>query len=180
MQTGEYYKDENEFIKSLYKELNSNNYYPIKRAFGKTLETCEMSSLIAYTKVSKNNHIYNTLERNAEFLVAGLCYTIEKPTYEHTEKQRIPFEVLMNRMYNSNTTDSIKGNLEKLINLDQDNMEYFCDIFRSTAKRVIPFLGKNQTIDYSKLLYDIKHWNNRKVRMRWATALIDNKSKEEN
>lgn len=176
----DYYKKENEFIKSLYKDLNSNNYYPIKRSFGKTLENCEISSLIAYTKVSKNNHIYNTLERNSEFLVAGLFYNIERPSYEYIEKQKIPFELLMNKLYNSNTTNSTKKNLEKLINLEQDNMEYFCNIFRITAEKVLPFLQKNQTVDFSKLLYDIKHWNNRTVRMRWATALIDNKPQEEN
>ena len=153
-------ENKDNFNSMMFGYLHSSSYYPIKRSFGQTLQSCDMDALIAYTKLSKNK---NPVEQNIEFLVAGLCYNVTKPDQErHTY---VRFEDVLARL---NRTEEI----ERFLKLRYDNDGYFAKRFYSLAKKVIPLLGPDEQFNYTKLRNDLKNWNlNNNVKMQWAMAI---------
>lgn len=160
--------DTKSFNQMMFGYLNSPSYYPIRRSFGQTLQTCSMDALIAYTKLSQNK---NPVDQNIEFLVAGLCYNAERPNQERTIWVR--FEDVLARL---NRPEEI----EKFLKLRYDNDGYFAKRFYSLSKKVIPLLQPYEHFDYAKLLNDLKFWNiDNSVKMKWAMAIARAYNNEE-
>lgn len=148
------------FFSNMLGYANSSSYYPIKRSFGQTLQTCDMESLIAYTKLSQNK---NPVEQNIEFLIAGLCYNSIKPGQERPTYVR--FEDVLARL---NRPDEV----EKFLKLRYDNDGYFAKRFYTLARKAIPLLQPFEQFDYIKLYKDLKYWNvNNSAKMKWAMAI---------
>ena len=172
-----------EFSKSLFTNINSTSYYPIKRSFGHTLQTCDINAVIAYAKIAQNNELYKITERNVEFIVSGLCYNVHKQ-YQDGERHYTRYEDVLKRLYISGT-DSTKKSIENFLKLKFDDGIYFSKKFASLSKKLIALLYPNETFDFIKLLHDLKYWDyNNDIKLKWATALVisktDKKESEEN
>ena len=162
----------NKFISNMFANINTATYYPIKRSFGKTLETCPIDALLAFTKMSQDaNSSMNV--RNAEFLVAGLCYNTIRQ-YSNEERTLVPFEAVLRRLYNNpNTTDSMKSSIESFLSLSITDNGYFQDKFVTLSKKVIPYLSANEMFNFTSLLNDLIKWNDGNlIRLKWAKALV--------
>ena len=150
------------FNKRMFAQINSNSYYPIKHAFGQTLQSCNIDALIAYTKLSDNK---NRFEQNIEFLIAGLCYNVTKPN--QTRSTYINFEQVLKRLDRNNE-------VEAFLKLKYDDFGYFAKRFYILAKKVIPLLHSDEQFNYTQLFYDLKYWNlNNHAKMRWAMAIAN-------
>ena len=149
------------FNKRMFNNIYSSCYYPIKRSFGQTLQSCNMDAVIAYTKISNNK---NPIEQNIEFLIAGLCYNVIKP-----DQQRLTFtkfEDVLSRL-------DRETEIENFLKLRYDNTGYFAKRFYSLAMKAIGCLYQNEQFDYISLLNDLKYWNNgNSVKMKWAMAIV--------
>lgn len=164
--------DNSQFTTLLIENVNSGNYYAIKRSFGQTLDNCDINALIAFTKISQDANTSLT-DRNVEFLVAGLCYNTMKQNSSYNTN-RVSYETVLRRLYKSkDSTDSIRGSIENLLKLRYDQNGYFNKKFVSLSKKVIPLLRSNESFNYSELLEDLKNWNNgNRVKLKWAKALV--------
>ena len=150
------------FNKLMFKNINSSCYYPIRRSFGQTLQSCNMDALIAYTKLSNNK---NPIEQNIEFLIAGLCYNVNKPG--QVRDKFIKFEDILKRL---NRNDEV----EQFLKLRYDNTGYFAKRFYILAKKTIPLLQSHEQFDYAQLIRDFKYWNiNNNAKMRWAMTIVN-------
>ena len=149
------------FNKRMFNGINSDCYYPIRRSFGQTLQNCDMDALIAYTKLSDNK---NQFEQNIEFLLAGLCYNINKP--HQIRNKYIKFEQLLERL---NRPEEV----EDFLKLRYDDNGYFAKRFYTLAKKAIPLLHSDEQIEYNQLFKDFKYWNiNNHSKMRWAMTVV--------
>ena len=156
------------FFSNMLGYSKSPNYYPIKRSFGQTLQSCDMDALIAYTKLSQNK---NPIEQNIEFLIAGLCYNTIKPDQDRLTYVR--FEDVLARLHRPEE-------IEKFLKLRYDNEGYFAKRFYTLSRKVIPLLQPNEQFDYIKLFKDLKYWNNdNSVKMKWAMSIARNNFEEE-
>ena len=148
------------FFSNMLGYSNSPSYYPIKRSFGQTLQTCDMDALIAYTKLSQNK---NPIDQNIEFLIAGLCYNSIRPGQERPTYVR--FEDVLARIHRPEE-------IEKFLKLRYDNDGYFAKRFYTLARKAIACLQSFEQFDYIKLYKDLKYWNdNNSVKMKWAMAI---------
>ena len=151
---------------------NSSEYYPIRRSFGQSLDTCQIEALISYSKLMEPET--PRWEQEFEFLVAGLCYNAEKQGNKSSDK-RVPFEKILRLLY-INSSDSGKKTITKFLSMRYSNTAYFNKTFASLARRALPYAG-NQRIDYYSLLKDLKNWNSNNTRMKWASTIccsVDN------
>lgn len=156
------------FFSNMLGYSRSPSYYPIKRSFGQTLQSCDMEALIAYTKLSQNK---NSIEQNIEFLIAGLCYNTIRPDQDRTVY--VKFEDVLARL---NRPDEI----EKFLKLRYDNEGYFAKRFYALAKKAISALQPFEQFDYIGLFRDLKYWNlNNNAKMKWAMAIARNSFNEE-
>ena len=157
------------FFSNMLGYSNTSSYFPIKRSFGQTLQSCDMDALIAYTKLSQNK---NPVEQNIEFLIAGLCYNTIRPGFDRTIY--VKFEDVLARL---NRPDEI----EKFLKLRYDNEGYFAKRFYTLARKVIPLLQPYEQFDYIRLFKDLKYWNfDNNVKMKWAMAIARASYSEEN
>lgn len=163
-----------DFNKNLFKCIHTASYYPIKRSFGKTLQTCNVDAIIAYAKISDCSRLF---DQNIEFLIAGLCYTTFKQYHNYNITKYTNFEEVLRRLYLSGT-DSTKKLIESFLKLKTNNIEYFCKNFASLSKKVIPLLHNNESFNYTQLLFDLKNWNSNKIKLKWATKIINTESEE--
>lgn len=162
-----------------YSNPHSDYYYPIRRSFGQTLNTCQMDALIAYTNISTTK---NPIIQNKEFLVAGLCYNVAHKASGDPE-QYVKIEKLLYRLVVKDETR--KKEIEKFLQLTYDNDGYFSKVFYTLCKKLIPLLQPYEQIDYISLLNDLIYWDKGiEVKMRWAMAIAfinnENNDKEGN
>lgn len=164
--------NQDSFNKLMFANINTSCYYPIRRSFGQTLQSCDIDAVIAYTKLSNNK---NRIEQNIEFLLAGLCYNVTKQGQQRSTYIR--FEDVLKRLNRENE-------IENFLKLRYDNTGYFAKRFYTLAKKVIPLLESTEQFDYIQLYKDLKYWNyNNSVKMRWAMAIVNfdnNENKEIN
>lgn len=172
--------DSAQLMKQMLKKLNSSSYYPIRRSFSQTLNSCNIDAVIAFSKISDTKD--NFLEQNIEFLVCGLCYNANKQNTDLSNKTRVNFETLLKRLI---ATDKEKSKprtaeIENFLRSRLDTNGYFNKKFMSLAKKAIPFINANEIINYEALLDDLKSWNNgNTTKLRWAMT-ITNIELEEN
>lgn len=158
-----------DFVKRLLTNLRTSCYYPIKRSFGKTLQNCDMTSLIAYTKLSKSK---DPIEQNIEFLVAGLCYNSMKPD-SNIGTNLVNYETVLKRL-------NREVEVENFLKLRYDNEGYFAKRFYTLSKKVIPLLGTNERFNYEQLVEDLLNWNkNNNAKIRWAMSIVDFNNEKE-
>ena len=151
-----------DFCKRMLGNIYSASYYPIKRSFGQTLQTCPIDALIAYSKLSKTK---NRTQQNIEFLVAGLCYNTIKP--DQNRPTFVRFETVLRRL-------NREKDIENFLKLRYDDTGYFANRFMSLAKKVIPLLSPNEQFDYIHLISDLVDWNkNNNTKMRWAMSILN-------
>ena len=157
------------FNKRMFNGINSEGYYPIRRSFGQTLQNCDMDALLAYTKLSDNK---NKIEQNIEFLIAGLCYNINKPN--QIRDKYINFEDILKRLADSDPKNENRSKeIEDFLKLKYDNNGYFSRRFYILSKKLIPFLHNDEQINYTQLFKDLKYWNfNNNTQMKWAMAIV--------
>lgn len=153
-----------DFVQRLLKNINSSNYFPIKRSFGHTLENCNVDAIIAYSKISQNKTT-NQHDRNVEFLVSGLCYMTQKPNKSIENKNVVNFETLLKRL-------NRPGEVENFLKLRYDANGYFHKRFYIIAKKAITCIYPNEIINYSQLIDDLKYWNNT-IKIRWAMTIVN-------
>jgi hypothetical protein len=171
--------DKVDFCQNMAKYCNpySDYYYPIKRSFGQTLNTCPMDAVIAYANISTTK---NPVIQNKEFLVAGLCYNVaHTTTYDKDDVKYVKIEQLLHRLVMKDETR--KKEISKFLQLTYDNNGYFSKVFYTLCKKLIPLLHSNEQIDYINLLNDLIYWDNGvQVKMRWAMATVFNEKEENN
>lgn len=142
-------------------------YYPIKRSFGQTIESCSLEAVIAYTNLSDTK---NRVMQNKEFIVAGLCYNISN----QTSTTFVKFEELLRRMVKADLNGTRKKEVENFLKLHYDDNGYFTKRFYSIAKKVISYLNSTETIDFISLLWDLDKWDDgNAVKMRWAMTIVN-------
>lgn len=169
------YKLTNKLIKHLY----SSDYYPIKRSFGKTLQTCNINAIIAYRNLADLS--LNANQREIEFLLAGLCFYTNSPNKEITK--HVTYETLLKRLAATEAKQENKprtAEIENFLKLRLDNKGYFQKKFATLTNKVITVLDKNETIDFDELFNDLSRWDkDNNVKLKWAMT-IANVKKEDN
>lgn len=170
--------DSNQLTKQMLSKINSSSYYPIKRSFSQTLDTCNIDAVIAYSKISDTKD--NLCTQNIEFLVCGLCYNVNKPT-DSFNKTKINFETLLKRLV---ATDKEKSKprtaeVENFLRLRLDDNGYFHKRFAIIAKKAVSFVAPNEIINYEQLIDDLKSWNSgNTTKLRWAMTITNIKMEE--
>lgn len=170
--------DSVQLTKQMLSKINSSSYYPIRRSFSQTLNTCNIDAVIAYSKISDTKN--DLFSQNIEFLVCGLCYNVNKPT-ESFDKTRVNFETLLKRLA---ATDKEKSKprtteIENFLRLRLDNNGYFHKRFAIVAKKAISFIAPNEIINYEQLINDLKSWNNgNTTKLRWAMTIASIETEE--
>lgn len=155
--------DNSEFIKRMLGHINNSSvYYPIRNAFGTTVQNCPINAVLAYSKLSKTK---SDTYQNIEFLVAGLCYNSIKPN-TGTRTTYVRFEDVLKRI-------DREDEIANFIKIRYDNTGYFAKRFVTIAMKAINKLNPNEHFDYNQLIEDLKHWNYNSVKMRWAMAITN-------
>ena len=162
----------NEVVSTIMRYNNQYNdyYYPIKRSFGRTLNSCNLDATIAYANLSDTK---NPVRQNKEFMVAGLCYNISNVS---DNLSFVKFEDLLKRMVaaDKSTGKPRKKEVEKFLQLRYDNNGYFAKRFYTIANKAILYLHHNETVDFIKLLDDLEHWDEgNTVKLRWAMTVAN-------
>ena len=171
---------DSEFIKSLWSTLyrKSSSLYTVRRAFGKSLNENDVSVFMSFLDVS--NGYYIDKYKDIYFLVASMFYIVERPSdTENNNKKYIKFEKLLGRIYGkSKSTDKT---ISAFIDSCFDANGIFVNRFVRLVSRCKKELVGNEHIDFSSLLYDLKHWNDedKNVKYTWAKSIVLNKSKTE-
>lgn len=171
---------DSEFINSLRSNLHrkSPSLYTVRRAFGKQLDENDVRTFMAFLDVSNGNYVKKY--ENVYFLVASMFYTVERfSDTEDSSKKYIKFEKLLGRIYGkSKSTDKT---ISTFIDSCFDTNGIFVNRFVRLVSRCKKELVGNEHIDFSSLLYDLKHWNDedKNVKYTWAKSIALNKSKTE-
>lgn len=153
-------------------KINSQDYYRIRRTFGKTINSCSTRELLSFMRF-RNSNGFSSKTLDAEFLASGLYCNSVKLSCNVFNKTKIPFEELLRRFYVT-TTDSGKSTIENFMNLRFNSNGYFQKRFVSITKKVIPFLKPNEIIDFEELISDLSNWDNsNKVKIKWAKTLVN-------
>lgn len=160
----------NDFVGALFKAVQSHDcqvVYPLKRSFGRTLESCDIRTVLAYAQMTTEQE-RDKDKREAEFLVAGLLTSTEKMDDGiKATANRITYQKLLARLL-SDVPQSEK-NIERLLNENVGADGVFSSLFSRLHKRAVNYLYQNEQIDYKRLLDDLRAWNNSKrIRVNWA------------
>ena len=121
----------------------------------------------------KNNE-YRKRIQNAQLLVAGLCYNLEKQYDVERKETRVNFETVLGRYYRDGS-DTQKRKIEKFLEARFDSSGKFSKDFALLASKVLrnsAWFYPNESLNYEKLLWDLKHWEDKKVKIQWAQSIV--------
>ena len=160
------------FINSLKEQLykHSPHQHILKRAFG-TGPSDDIKAYISFLSVSKGN-ILIPMEK-AYFLIACLFYNVERSAEDLNLKTEIEIPDVFGRMY-PKSSDTTKNTISRLLSSDFDNQGAFVAQFVRLSRRALKELHSNESIDYLRLLKDLKNWdaNDKKVKKSWALKIV--------
>ena len=160
------------FIDTLLQNINGSSYYAVRRSFGQTVDSCNIDSLLAFMRLIPDAKVPKSY-LNIEFLVAGLCYNSLRPGMTYLGKNKISFETLLRRLYNT-ASDSGKRSIENFMKLRIDDRGYFHKRFMSITRKALPMLRPNEVINYDELISDLVDWDkNNTVKIKWSKILVD-------
>lgn len=162
-----------QFVNNLRHHLYSKSpqIYSLHRALGKNCSS-DLMSYIDFLSIAGENTVKS--KEDIYFIVASVFYNVESihggAGYDdESNVEYVSFEKLLGRLYK--TSDSTAMSIKGLLRQTNVNSSSFRKQFALFVGRCKKEIRTGESLDYVKLLNDLKFWNT-ETRYRWAEVIL--------
>ena len=160
-----------DFINRLRHELYARDprIFDLKNALGQRIDA-DIKAYISFKAIAGNT--VTRFKEDVCFFISTLFYNSEYVKDEETPQNPVLYDELLGRLY-EDSTSSTRRSISSMLSRNYDDSGAFTSIFIRLFRRAIKYRSSNETINYARLLHDLKFWDaDLTVKKTWANRIV--------